>query len=77
VFLCLAGSKAAFLCLAASNVMPYAGSLCWPAGFLLYDPAPQATRQGWPYSIRAARAAGGAVVSRRATPGGWPALSTC
>ncbi len=28
--------------------MPYAGSLCWPARFLLYDPAPQATRQGWP-----------------------------
>jgi len=26
--------------------MPYAGSLCWPAGFLLYDPAPQAIRQG-------------------------------
>ncbi len=27
-------------------------SLCWPAGFLLYDPAPQATRQGWPYYRR-------------------------
>jgi len=39
---------------------PYA--LCWPAGFLLYDPAPQATHKGWPYYIRAARAAGGAVV---------------
>jgi len=36
-----------------SHGMPYAGSLCWPAGFLLDDPAPQAT------------------------PGGWPALSTC
>jgi len=30
------------------NHMLYAGSLCWPAGFLLYDSAPQATRQGWP-----------------------------
>ncbi len=34
---------------------------------------PQASRQGWPYSIRGGRAAGGAVVSRRASPGGWPA----
>jgi len=42
-----------------------------------YDPAPQATRQGWPYSRQAARAPGGAVVYSRATPGGWPALSTC
>src|SRR5579885_989146 len=57
--------------------MSYAGSLCWPARFLLYDPAAQATRKGWPYYIRAARAACGGVVSRRATPGGWPALSTC
>src|SRR5579884_2820661 len=58
--------------------MPYAGSLCWPAGFLLlYDPAAQATRKGWPYYIRADRAAPQAVVYSRATPCGWPALSTC
>jgi len=34
---------------------------------------PQASRQGWPYSIRAARAPWGGVVYSRATPGGWPA----
>src|SRR5579885_596194 len=38
---------------------------------------PQATRKGWPYYRRAARVPSQAVVSRRATPGGWPALSTC
>jgi hypothetical protein len=29
--------------------------------------------EGWPYSTRVARAAGGGVVYSRATPGGWPA----
>jgi hypothetical protein len=34
----------------------------------------QATRKGWPYSIRAARAPPQAVVYSRATPCGWPAV---
>src|SRR5579883_2959129 len=33
-----------------------------------YDPASQATRQGWPYYPRAARTACGGVVYSRATP---------
>jgi len=33
----------------------------------------QATRQGWPYYRRCIRAACGAIVYSRATPGGWPA----
>src|SRR5579883_2478099 len=33
-----------------------------------YDPAAQATRQGWPYYTRAARTACGGVVYSRATP---------
>src|SRR5579885_143512 len=48
-----------------SSGMPYAGS---PS---------QATRKGWPYYIRPLVEGDEPPVSRRATPCGWPALSTC
>jgi len=33
----------------------------------------QASRQGWPYSTRLSTSGVNHIVSRRATPGGWPA----
>src|SRR5579885_1698201 len=49
------------------------GEGAWRGGLPRAGHPQQATRKGWPYYIRAARAAGGGGVERRATPGRPPA----